>query len=264
MINKPVIVTSLFDIGRDTWDSYGVSYHTYLWWMKNTLSLNAKFVIYTDNKFYDEILKIRKQFDPELKNTEIIKTYLHKLPSYIKYHRRLENLMYSQEFKLKIAYEVPEMNKPLYNTVIFNKLDFIKDAKDNKYFDGDLYIWADAGGLREDLNLYKDVVWPNINEVNQVMYPNKITFFSHRPDFEITDKEYHALSQIRYIQGGSIFCPPDCIDPIHKAFNETVEESISQGYIGSEEKMLDITYIKNKELYQMITCTWREYYDLFK
>ena len=61
MITNPVIVTSLFDIGRDTWDNFKVSYHTYLWWMKNTLAIDANFVIYTDNRFYEDIIKMRQE-----------------------------------------------------------------------------------------------------------------------------------------------------------------------------------------------------------
>tara|TARA_B100001059_G_C17839307_1_gene590798 strand:+ start:876 stop:1667 length:792 start_codon:yes stop_codon:yes gene_type:complete len=263
-MKKPVIVTSLFDIGRDTWETFTVSYHTYLWWMKNTLSLDAKFVIYTDNRFHDKIVEMRKEFDPGLSETKVIKTYLHQLPSYLKYNRWMETLMHSEQFKSKIQHQVPEMTKPLYNTVIFNKLDFVKDAKDNNYFDGDLFIWVDAGGLRDDINLYKGTKWPNLKTVNDIIHPNKVTFFSHRPDFSIVNKEDHALSQIRYIQGGSVFCPPSCIDPLHTSFNETVKECLTKEYIGSEEKMLDLTFIKDKKLYNLIACDWREYYNILK
>lgn len=264
MITNPVIVTSLFDIGRDTWDNFKVSYHTYLWWMKNTLAIDANFVIYTDNRFYEDIIKMRQEVDPEWKRSKVINMYLHSLPSYTRYNKRLENLMYSPDFVNKIMFQVPEMTKPLYNTLIFNKLDFIKDAKDHNYFNGDLYIWVDAGGLREDISLYKDVKWPNINKVNQRIVADKITFFSHHPDFEVLSNESHAMSQVRHIQGGSIFCPVSQINSLHKLFNQTVNECINSGYIGSEEKMLDLTYIKNKSLYNIVTCDWREYYFIFK
>tara|TARA_R100001460_G_scaffold9049_1_gene22068 strand:- start:1998 stop:2792 length:795 start_codon:yes stop_codon:yes gene_type:complete len=263
MISRPIIVTSLFNIGRDVWDTYTVSYHTYLWWMKNTLSLDAEFVIYTDELLYDKIIAIRKEFDPTMISTKIIKCSLKNIPSFKMYNKRLEMLMYSEDFKKKIVHQVPEMTKPLYNTIIFNKLGFIKDAKDNKYFPGDFYIWADAGGLRDDLQNYKSKSWPNLEKLNLLASTNKVTFFSHQPDFSITDSEYHALSQIRYIQGGSIFCPPDCIDDLHVQFNRTVNQCLNSGYIGSEEKILDITYHSDKTKYNLITCDWREYYDKF-
>ena len=100
--------------------------------------------------------------------------------------------------------------------------------------------------------------------LNNIKEPKSVTFFSHQPDFYINNIEKHALSQVRYIQGGSIFCPQNNINDLHKSFNETIFESINNGYIGSEEKILDITYQKNKTNYNIITCDWREYYDMFK
>ena len=40
--------------------------------------------------------------------------------------------------------------------------------------------------------------------------------------------------------------------------------TINQGYIGSDEKVFDLTYIRNKERYHFVKCTWREYYQIFK
>jgi len=264
MIHSPTIVTALFDIGRDKWKTFNQSYHTYLWWLENTLSLNAKFVIYTEDKFYDDILNIRKKYDPILYNTLVIKKHLNELPAYRRYFNKLDKLMNSQEFKSKIIFDVPEMTKPLYNTLIFNKLDFIKETINKKYFANDIVIWVDAGGLRDNISLYKGVIWPNISKLNNIEDSKSVTFFSHQPDFNINDVEKHALSQVRFIQGGSIFCPQNTINDLHKSFNETIVESINNGYIGSEEKMLDITYQKNKTNYNIITCDWREYYDMFK
>ena len=58
---------------------------------------------------------------------------------------------------LKKHHNVPEMTQPLYNIIMFNKLSFLKDSKDNGYFDGDLFIWKDAGGLREDISNYQGI-----------------------------------------------------------------------------------------------------------
>ena len=57
VINKPVIVMALYDIGRDNWKNFNLSYNTYLWWMKNTLSLDTDFVIFTEEKFSEKIRK---------------------------------------------------------------------------------------------------------------------------------------------------------------------------------------------------------------
>jgi len=263
VINRPVIVMALFDIGRDNWDNFTLSYNTYLWWMKNTLSLDADFVVYTEDKFYEEIRSMRKEFDPNLERTKIINCPLQWLPCYVQYNERLENLMFSEEFRRKVHHDVPEMTKPLYNIIMFNKLDFLRHAKDEKFFDGDMYIWADAGGLREDINNYKGNVWPDLDKLRG-LDTDKVTFFSHSHDFNIDDKEFHSMSQIRHIQGTAFFCPSHLIEPLHKDFNDTIVESINDGYMGSDEKVFDITYLKNKSMYNLIKCTWREYYDIFK
>jgi FkbM family methyltransferase len=262
-IKKPVIVMALYDIGRDNWDNFNLSYNTYLFWMRNTLSLDSHFVIYTEPKFYDKIVEYRKEFDFDLKKTIIIVTPLEELDCYKKYNTILEDLMYSDSFKKKDHHKVPETCKPLYNIIMFNKLNFLKNTKDCNYFDADFLIWADAGGLRNNLHEYKNEIWPSIDEINQ-LDSNKITHFSHTSDFNIDNNEFHSMSQIRNIQGTSFFVPAHMIDDFVYEFNQTIEESISQGFIGSDEKVFDITYCKNKNKYNLIKCGWREYFNIFK
>ena len=262
-IKKPAIIMALYDIGRDNWDNFNLSYNTYLAWMRNTLSLDAYFVLYTEPKFYDKIVEYRKEFDPELKKTVIVVTPLEELDCYKLYNERLEKVMFSDEFKEKDHHKVPEMTKPLYNIIMFNKLNFLKHAKDSKYFDADFLIWADAGGLREDISNYKGEVWPSLEKLNALDL-NKITYFCHSADFNIDDKQFHAMSQVRHIQGTAFFVPAHMIDDLVVEFNQTIEECLAAEYIGSDEKIFDITYCKHKERYNLIQCTWRTYFDLFK
>lgn len=262
-IKNPVIVMALYDIGRDNWDTFTLSYNTYLFWMRNTLALDANFVIYTEEKFYDKIVEYRKEFDPNLEKTIMVVKPIEELDCYKLYNDRLSQLMFSEDFKKKVHHQVPEMLRPLYNIIMFNKLNFLKHTKDNNYFNSDYIIWADAGGLRNDIKLYRNVLWPSLEKIND-FDSDKIIFFSHNSDFTIDDKEFYAMSQIRNIQGTAFFVPAHRIDKLLQDFNETIEECLTNGYIGSDEKIFDITYNKNKEPYRLIKCNWREYYDLFK
>lgn len=263
-IKTPIVVMALYDIGRDSWNSFTLSYNTYLHWMKNTLSLDCKFVIYTEEKFQSKIKKMRREFDPDFSSTEVIVQPLEELECYKKYYEKMSEVMFSEDFKKESAWNnVPEMTQPLYNIIMFSKIDFIKHAKDNNYFDGDFYIWADAGGLRESINNYKDEVWPSLNKVNQ-LDNSKITFFSHSKAISIDDNKKHAISQVRHIQGTAFFVPKNSVDEFHIDFNKTISECLSKNFIGSDEKILDITYCKNKENYNLIKCGWREYFKIFK
>jgi hypothetical protein len=72
------------------------------------------------------------------------------------------------------------------------------------------------------------------------------------------------MSQIRHIQGTAFFAPSHLIDDLLIEFNNTINECIDSRYIGSDEKIFDLTYVKNKEKYHFVKCTWREYYNIFK
>lgn len=263
VIENPVIVMALYDIGRDNWDSYSLSYNTYLHWMENTLSIDANIVVFTENKFIEQIIAYRKQYDPELAKTVIIERPLEELECYKLYYNSLNNLMKSKTFESKIQTIVPEAIKPLYNIIMFNKLFFLKEVKDKKYFNNDLLIWADAGGLRESINNYKGQIWPCINKINQ-LDNTKATFFSHNKNFHINDPEYHSLSQIRNIQGTCFFIPSTIIDSIVEQFFKVVDDSIENKYIGSDEKILDIMYTNSITKHNLIKCTWRTYFSIFK
>jgi hypothetical protein len=264
IIERPVIVMALYDIGRDNWDHFNLSYNTYLWWMKNTLSLDANFVIFTEDKFKGTIEEYRREFDPNFERTVMVNYPLEKIDSYVRHNERLTNLMSSEEFKGKVHHpHVPEMSQPLYNIIMFNKLDFIKRAKDVGFFNSDFIIWADAGGLREDISNYVGKKWPDLDKING-LDNNKITFFSHSQDFNIDNSEFHAMSQIRYIQGTAFCVPSHMVDFLHEEFHKTVDECIDNGYIGSDEKIFDLTYVKDKSKYHLIKCTWREYFNILE
>jgi hypothetical protein len=263
-IKKPVIVTALYDIGRDTWENFTQSYGGYLHWMERTLSLDSNIVIYTQKKFELEIKEIRKKYDPNLTKTIIVIEELEDLVAHKRYYNLLEHVMYSEEFKNKVSFpDVPEMCKPLYNVIMFNKVFWLKDTVDKGYFNNDLVIWADAGGLRENINIYENVTWPCIEKINQ-LDNNKITFFSHNENFEIDNKEFYSLSQIRNIQGTAFFVPSHLINFLADQITLTIDESLKLFYIGSDEKIFDITYLKSSNRYHLIKSTWREYFDIFK
>ena len=262
-IKNTTIVTAIFDIGRDKWDNFTMSYHTYLMWMRNILFLDTNMVIYTEEKFKKDIIDFRKEVDPKLDKTIIVIEPLENILGYKKFFNPLNNLMSSDEFKSKIQFDVPEMTKPLYNVVMFSKLYYILDAHKRNLFNTDLFVWADAGVLRND-KPQLGISWPDTQKINE-LDNNKVTFFCHHPYVRVDRERYHdhALSQMRFIQGGSIFVPKKCVDDVCEVFEDVVKESIEGGYVGSDEKMFDFLYLRNPEKYNLIQCGWREYIDLF-
>lgn len=264
-IKKTAIVTAIFDIGRDKWDNFTMSYHTYLWWMRNLLYLDTNLIIYTEERFKNDIINYRKEVDPNLEKTIIIIQSLESIEGYKTFFEPLNNLMSGDDFKKQVQFDVPEMTKPLYNVVMFAKLFYILDAHRKNLFDADMYVWADAGVIRND-HPELNVKWPDIQKINQ-LDNNKVTFFCHHSYVGVGGDEntqkFHALSQTRFIQGGAVFVPKKCIEDVCELFKLTALDCISKGFVGSDEKIFDFVYIKNPNNYNLIKCGWREYIGLF-
>lgn len=260
-IKKTAIVTAIFDIGRDKWDNFTMSYHTYLWWMRNLLYLDTNLIIYTEERFKNDIINYRKEVDPNLEKTIIIIQPLESIEGYKTFFEPLNNLMTGEDFKKQVQFDVPEMTKPLYNVVMFAKLFYILDASRKNLFDADMYVWADAGVIRND-HPEMNVKWPDIQKINE-LDNNKVTFFCHHPYVRVGDYRFHSLSQMRYIQGGAVFVPKRCVEDVCELFKITALDCISKGFVGSDEKIFDFVYLTDPNNYNLIQCGWREYIGLF-
>jgi len=262
MNKHTTLVTALYDIERDKWQHHTMSYNTYLHWMKNTLAIDCNMVIFTEEKFKEEIIRSRREVDPTGCKTHLLITPLKELDAYVQFNDELEELMSSEAFKKQVSFHhVPEMSKPLYNVVMFNKVRFLEIAAEAAAFPGQQFLfWVDAGGLREDIKNYKGVVWPNEAKIDK----ERITFFSHHSDISIQVPRDHALSQMRFIQGTAFIVPIEMIDSMVTTFNMIVEACIANGYIGSDEKILDFLYLSDPRQCKLIKCDWREYFNLLK
>ena len=148
---------------------------------------------------------------------------------------------------------VPEMNHPLYNIVMFNKIFFLNEAL-KLHTDATHLIWVDAGGIREDMDY--PATWPNLAKLSL----NKIMHFSHKVPFTVGDPEWHTLSQVRNIQGGAFVCPSHMIDWYMNEINKTIKYCLDNKFIGSDEKIFDLTYLRDPDKFQLIKQGWREYY----
>jgi len=251
---KPLIITALYDIGRSDWKDFAMSYHTYLHWMYNTLQLNCEMVIFTEPKFEERIKEMRSEIDPNGEMTKYVINHMEDLEAYKQWNEPLTKLMDSEDFKNRRHFDhVPEMNHPLYNIVMFNKVFFLKEAL-NLNPEATHLLWLDAGGIRESISTKE---WPNIDKLDS----SKIMKFSHNVPFNVPDPEWHSFSQVRHIQGTAFVCPSHMIDWYIAEINNTIQDCINHGYIGSDEKVFDLTYLKNPNRFNLVKQSWREYYD---
>lgn len=257
------LVTCLFYIGRDRWKYSGfpAGYDRYTGWMRNFLSLDAQMIFYVDDFYYERAVNIRKEYDPNLEKTVFIKTTIGDLEAYKTYYNRMSSLMNSPEFKSKIQFQVSDMLYPLYNILMYNKANLLKEAAESNPFNSDYLYWVDVGAFRNDLSEYERVQWPDSSK--EEYFNNKITFFSHfGSEFNIDNQESHFLSQTRVVQGGYFIVPIKKVNFFKQEVDSVINEILAKGYIGSDEKIFDLIYKRNSSDFNMIRATWFEFYNL--
>lgn len=256
--------TFYFDIDRKNWKHFTVSNEMYMHWFDNLLSLDIKLYILTEKKFIDRILQTRKKVDPELKNTIIKETTIEDLPAYNLYNERLEKLMFSKEF-IDILHhrDVPEMTKPLYNVLMFNKVYYLEEVARLNPFNTEYFSWVDAGFIRGADDIKDIKKWPD--PVKLAMKEDKIKFFciNNRVKEDLRNVKWHLLSQVRLLKGTIFFLHKNMISPLREKFHYHVDDSLNNGYIGSDEKIFDLCCLNNPEMFDLYKCYWREELKLF-
>jgi hypothetical protein len=199
-----------------------------------------------------------------LKKTIIKETTVDQLPAYQMFNDRLEKLMNSEEFK-KLVYHkhVPEMSKPLYNVLMFNKVNYLQEVADINPFNTEYFSWVDAGFIRNSSELGDLKKWPDPSKL--VLLEDKIKFFCINSEIErhVRDVQGHVLSQMRLLKGTVFFIHKNLIPFIKEKFNYHVDDSLNNGYIGSDEKIFDLCCLRNPELFDLYKCDWREEIKLF-
>lgn len=141
------------------------NHDTYVKWMNNFISIVNKFnlVIYTDTNSVAYI---------NTKNNDKIKVVIKPLESFYNYK-------YKEFWKKNHTKNVLLNNVSSWelNMLWAEKIYFVKETIDNKYFDTEFYGWCDIGYFRNrgmDTNTEELMNWPNLDKIinikNKVMY----------------------------------------------------------------------------------------------
>ena len=255
------LVSCLFWLARTKWQHSGFppNYDRYSSWSENFLSLDAPIVIFTDDHYWDSVHERRRKYDPTYEKTIVVKKNLSDLEFYQKYFFQMSTLMASPQFKRIKHADCADNMYPLYNVVQYNKISLIKEVKDRNPFSSSHFMWMDCGSCREGLDHYKNKKFPtNISLIN-----DKVIHFTHNYDIKICEKKQdYFLSQIRNIQGTSWIMPAQHVEKYHELVSSELEETMANGYIGSDEKTYDSIYTKNKDIVQLVKCGWFKFYDI--
>lgn len=244
----------------------------YMLWLKNLLKLDANIYIETEEQFVPRIREMRREMDPLMKKTIIIKRRVEDTPAYQLYYKDFDSLVNSEEFKEKLknsplgntARVITEHIQALYNVIIFNKVYLLKTAILENRFDTKYFGWVDSGFIRNPrwVTLQKNRRWPDLNKL--CMEDGKIKLFCLDDKIleklkikTVEDIKNHCMLQNRYIKGTVFFVPTEEINWLINEIEETARYCLSHGVIGSDEKTLDLCYVKTPEKFKLHKGDWR-------
>jgi FkbM family methyltransferase len=263
MEKSVTIVSALYYIGRDKWkhSAFPPGVDRYKSWVSNLLSLDTQLYFFVDDFYHDYIVEARKQYDPEFKKTIIKKIPITDLYFYKKYYVPEACLMFSPEFKSKVFFPgSADMNYPLYHIINFSKVDFVKKVAEENPYNSTHFFWCDAGGMRDNLSKYENVIWPKISDN---CFNDKVIHFSHKEQYNIyPNKDEYFRSQDRNIQGTAWIVPKEKVEPFFNKIDNQVQTIIDEKIVGSDEKVYDFLHNEDKDFYQLKVCGWFEYFNV--
>lgn len=256
-MSNVTFVTGLYNIGKEHWPTFTSSMHTYCVWLENTINrVHGNFVIFVNESMEQRVREYasRRRASGE---THVVVLPFESLPAYQAFYEPLKSLLESDAFQKRRPFQgIPEHSYPEYNIIMFNKVHFMKAAL-GVIPSSSHFVWLDAGLVREPVTQTLD--WPS----RQCLKADKIALFALNDSYSIYDRYEHVLSQTRFTQGGCLIVPSRLLDRIIPMTTDVIRECLSNGVIGSDEKVIDLCYLKDPNMFEVNVCDWRQYFKFY-
>ncbi len=220
----------------------------YYEWMSNMLEniVNANMVIYTDNDNYDRIREIREKKNL-MDRTKIIVKKTNEF--YVEKYRKdfiMNNIR--NKYLPNISYELH---------MIWNeKVNFVKQTIESKFFDSEYYCWCDIGYFRCNKdNIRREEIknFPN-NEKIKKLNKNKIYYGLVNNDDKymrilediVNNKTEIPGNQVS-IAGGFFILHKNKIDYWYNIYYKKLEEYFINKKLIKDDQIIIVDCILNKE-----------------
>lgn len=262
-MNDITIVTAFFDIGRGNISTEHYPSHlkrttnTYFEYFSYLATLDNNMVIFTEEKFKEKILMMRKSKPTTVICLNIFKKFNHilaKIADIQSNHEFLSNI--SQELSKNIEYWNSQ-----YVLVTNLKTYFVNYAINHTDINSPYVAWVDFGYVRNKETL---------NNIKQWRYPfskNKLNLFSIKKHHVLND-EMDVLQAIYqnnvYIIGGSMVATSS----IWKKFKDLVIQQqtylLNNNIVDDDQGIFMMCLYKQPELFQINYLGRNQWFSLFK
>jgi hypothetical protein len=253
-MNNLTIVTAFWNIRSDR------SEDTYLNNLKNLLSIDHNMVIFIPNKYREFVEKFRHPF---LDKTEIVITELDEIKNkyFSDYWDLLQSIRtnpnwYNSTHWLKFN---PQYFSEWYNPIVMSKVFFLEYSYRNNKFNSNKFIWIDAGITQHiSSNLVCDLTLTNMSSIiNSVLFTS-IHYISTAINPEIHGFDYRGYKKYtdvipNWLCRATIFgVSSDYIDTFTNDYKFYLKDTLTEGYLGTEESIFTLLSCLSPNTYQRI------------
>ena len=235
-----IVVTSFFDIGRGNWPYFKRESEQYLEWFENLAQLTNQMVIFTERKFFSQILEIRAKYGLEHQTSVIVCEYPFNRDVWA-----INSAMSRPEFISFVHnQQCPEYWSSAYVIICTQKPTFVSTAIDIlRLSDSDQVAWIDFGYCRDDKRFDKSVPWRFDCQGKMNL------FYSRKPD----DRPIFDIVRTGdvYFQGCHMVGPSHSWKELRGLIDDSLSSLLACGLVDDDQTALLMAYRHKSELFQI-------------
>lgn len=247
------IVTGIWDIKRDELsEGWNRGFNHYLNHLENLMQTNDNMIIFIEEENRDFVESHRKK-----ENTLIVVRELDWFKNNGDIYNKIQNIRTDPKWFSQSGWlpESTQAKLEMYNPIVMSKMFLLNDAAILDPFNSTHLVWVD-GALTNTVHggyFWKDKVIPKLNK-----YFNKFSFvcFPYDGKVEIHGFKYseicrYAGDEVNMVARGGIFGgPKDVIHEVNNIYYSLLNNTLSEGLMGTEESLFTIMAYRYPKLFQ--------------
>lgn len=247
------IVTGIWDIKRDTLtEGWSRSFDHYLNHLDKLLKTPSNFIVYIEPE-YEEWVWERRSKD----NTAVIVRDLNWFKANEDIYNKIQKIRTNPDWYNQSGWlpDSTQAKLEMYNPLVMSKMFLLNDAALMDPFDSTHMVWVD-GALTNTVN--EGYFWHDqvLNKLDK--YFNKFSFvaFPYDGKVEIHGFTYGPMCEYangaidKVCRGGIFGGPKYTISKTNELYYSSLYDTLTSGYMGTEESIFTIMLYKYPELFQ--------------
>ena len=253
-MSKITLVTGLWNIKRDELtEGWSRSYSHYLQKFEQLLQVEENLIIFGDEELHNFVKEKRGSENTQFifRNTDWFRNN--------EYFEKIQRIRTNPDWFSQVGWlsESTQAKLEMYNPLVMSKIFLLHDAKIMDRFDSDYMFWIDAG--------LTNTVHPGYFTHDKVLnklpkYIKNFTFvtFPYETTSEIHGFEFkqickYADTKVNKVGRGGFFGgPKELISDINTIYYGLLLDTLSSGYMGTEESIFSIMIYKHASIIDFI------------